>query len=321
MDRETLQVRVAHKRSEAEDIVGFDLVSAYGDRLPSFSAGAHIDVHVPRGPVRRYSLCNSPTQDTRYQIAVLLDPFSRGGSIGMHSNVHEGDVITISRPRNHFPLEGTTGHPLLLAGGIGVTPILCMAEQLARAGAEFEMHYWTRCESRTAFLSRIRASAFAANVRIQHDDSPVLQRVSLHQVFSNRTDARQAYICGPPGFLEAAREAARRSGWPDEQVHFEYFRPRADGTRATGEFEVQIASTGAIYVVPPEKTVLQVLAENAVEVPVSCEQGICGTCITRVLSGEPEHRDMILTPQERARNDQFTPCCSRSRSPRLVLDL
>jgi len=319
--KETLHVRVAHKRREAEDIVGFDLVSPDGGRLPSFEAGAHIDVHVSEGLIRQYSLCNSTAETDRYQIAVLLDPASRGGSIAMHRAVREGDVLRISRPRNHFPLNGTTGRPLLLAGGIGVTPILCMAEQLAQARADFEMHYWTRSEAKTAFLHRIRSSTFAANVSVHFDDGPAEQHLSLQSVLAHRADARRAYICGPLGFLKAARDAASEGGWPDECVHFEYFKPHAEGGLTPGAFEVQIASTGAVFVVPPDKTVTQVLAENSVEVPVSCEQGVCGTCITRVLSGAPDHRDLVLTPEERARNDQFTPCCSRSSSPRLVLDL
>ncbi len=321
MTIETLEVCIARKWREADGIVSFDLKPGSGARLPSFTAGAHIDVHVPGGIVRQYSLCNNPAEVDRYQIAVLLDPASRGGSSGMHSAVHEGDLIRISKPRNHFPLAATDGRPLLLAAGIGVTPILCMAEALTEVGADFTMHYWARSAAQTAFVDRIRSSGFARNVSFHFDNGPAHQLLSLESAFRNRLDGQRAYLCGPLGFLDAARAAARQSGWPDDRVHFEYFKPHVGKDQMSGIFEVQIASTGAVYVVPPEKTVAQVLAEHAIEIPLSCEQGICGTCITRVLEGVPDHRDLVLTAQERAKNDQFTPCCSRALSPRLVLDL
>lgn len=319
-----IPVRVIRKTLEAEDIFSFELVAEQGE-LPPFDAGSHIDVLTPGGLVRQYSLYGSPAEADCYKIAVLLEPASRGGSIAMHRSVRPGDLIQIGAPRNHFPLSGDApDKPLLLAGGIGVTPILCMAERLAQLGVEFEMHYWTRSAGRTAFMKHILACDLALNVRFHFDDGPPEQKLGLGEVFVGPRSGRQAYICGPTGFLEAARAAARGSGWSDDQVHFEYFqaKPGLDAVTADqGEFEVQVAGTGAIYRVPPDKTVAQVLAENAVMVPLMCEQGVCGTCLTRVLSGVPEHRDLILTPKERARNDQFTPCCSRSKSPRLVLDL
>ena len=315
-----IAVRVARKALEAEDICSFELVPERG-RLPPFTAGSHIDVHIPGGLIRQYSLCSKPFDLDFYQIAVLRDPASRGGSIAMHASVHQGDLIQISEPRNHFPLETTTDRPLLLAGGIGVTPILCMAERLAYVGAEFEMHYWTRSSTRTAFMKRLQSGALASNVQFHFDDGPPAQKLTLDEVFAETTAGRRAYICGPGGFLEAALNAARRARWDESQIHFESFKSAPVIDPGSGAFEVQIASSGAVYVVPPDKTVAQVLAENSVLVPLSCEQGVCGTCLTRVLSGVPDHRDLVLTPHEQARNDQFTPCCSRSLSPRLVLDL
>jgi vanillate O-demethylase ferredoxin subunit len=318
VDDETLEVRVARKRIEADDIVSFDLARPDGQPLPAFDAGAHIDVHVPGGLVRQYSLCSRPWQLHDYQIAVLLAPASRGGSEAMHRAVREGDLIRISRPRNLFALANAPAPPLLVAGGIGVTPILCMAEQLAQAHAPFEMHYFARSRTRTAFLRRIEEASFASQVAFHFDDGPAEQQLPLTRLFARPHEHRRAYVCGPAGFLDASLQAARQAGWAEDRVHFESFTPRAQDAPSLA-FEVQIASTGAVYVVPPDKTVVQVLAEHSVNVPLSCEQGICATCLTRVLAGTPDHRDFILTPEERAVS--FTPCCSRSLSPRLVLDL
>jgi vanillate monooxygenase ferredoxin subunit len=320
VDDETLEVRIARKRVEADGIVSFEMVRPDGEPLPEFAAGAHIDVHIPGGWVRQYSLCSQPWQTEQYQIAVLLDPDSRGGSEAMHRAVCEGDRIRISHPRNLFALASTPAPPLLVAGGIGVTPILCMAEQLSQARVTFEMHYFTRSRGRTAFLRRIEESAFASQVAFHFDDGPPEQQLELARLFASPDQHRRAYVCGPAGFLEASLQAAKQNGWPDDRVHFESFKPRAAIETSRG-FEVQIASTGAVYLIPPDKTVAQVLAEHSVNIPLSCEQGVCGTCLTRVRAGTPDHRDFILTPEERARNDQFTPCCSRSLSPRLVLDL
>lgn len=317
------EVRVARKLREADDIYSFELVPKNAQKLPSFSAGSHIDVRVRGDFVRQYSLFTRSQDNAPYQIAVLLEPASRGGSLALHREVHEGDTLFISEPRNHFPLRETTGTPLLLAGGIGVTPILCMAESLAHFGADFAMHYWTRTPSRTAFLDRIQRSEFKEKVHIHFDDGPDHQRMPLARVFSNTTPGRRAYICGPFGFLEAAHEAARQAAWAEDHIHSEYFAGQFAevGASPKSTFEIEIASSGAVYVVPPEKTVAQILAEHCVEVPLSCEQGVCGTCLTMVLAGVPDHRDVLLTNEEKAKNDRFTPCCSRSLSQRLVLDL
>lgn len=311
-------MRVARKLVEAEDIVSFALARPDSQPLPAFEAGAHIDVHVPGGLVRQYSLCSRPWQLHEYQIAILIDPASRGGSEAMHRAVHEGDLIRISHPRNLFALASTPTPPLLVAGGIGVTPILCMAEQLAQAHTPFEMHYFSRSKRRTAFLRRIEESSFASQVAFHFDDGSAEQQLPLTRLFARPEAHRRAYVCGPSGFLDASLQAAMQAGWAEDRIHFESFTPRPQGGPSLS-FEVQIASTGAVYVVPPDKTVVQVLAEHSVTVPLSCEQGICATCLTRVLAGRPDHRDFILTPEERAVS--FTPCCSRSLSPRLVLDL
>lgn len=317
----SLKVRVAARTVEALDICSFELVSLDGKPLPAFSAGSHVDVAVADGITRQYSLCNDPTESHRYQIAVLRDANSRGGSAAMHERLQVGDTVEISAPKNHFPLAHDARRHLLLAGGIGVTPILCMAERLAMTGADFEMHYCTRSAERTAFRERIARSRFAPRVRFHHDDGEAAQKLDVAALFARPEPGTHLYVCGPQGFMDAVLGTARERGWLEPQLHCEYFAaaPAPAGDRQA--FEVQLASSGRIVVVPADKTVVQALTEAGVEVLTSCEQGVCGTCLTRVLEGVPDHRDLYLSAEEQAANDQFTPCCSRSRSARLVLDL
>jgi vanillate monooxygenase ferredoxin subunit len=315
-----LLVKVVRKAQEAADIVSFELAAQDGGALPPFSAGAHIDVQVREGLVRQYSLCNDPRETHRYLIGVLRDPQSRGGSVAMHEAISEGDLIRISAPKNHFPLVPAR-RSLLFAGGIGVTPILCMAERLAHAGADFEMHYCTREPARTAFHARIQASTFAAQVHFHHDTGGPEQKLDLASLLATPDLQTHLYVCGPGGFIDHVVGSAKALGWSGAQVHLEYFAAKAQDTTGDGAFEVKIASSGRTFTVPPRQTIVKVLAAHGVEVPTSCEEGVCGTCITRVLDGVPEHRDAYFTDEERAKNDQMTPCCSRSRSACLVLDL
>ena len=223
MSGATLNVRVARKAVEAEGICSFELVSADGAPLPAFSAGSHVDVQLPGGLTRQYSLCNDPTETHRYLVAVLRDPASRGGSRAMHDAVKEGDALTISTPKNHFALAHEAGSHLLLAGGIGITPLLCMAERLANVGAQFEMHYCTRSRPRTAFVERIASSAFAPQVQFHHDDAAAEQRLDIAALLADRPAGRHLYVCGPKGFMDAVLGAARAQGWPEAQLHYEFF--------------------------------------------------------------------------------------------------
>lgn len=315
-----LRVRVAAKTAEALDICSFELVGVDGQSLPAFSAGSHVDVMVG-GKTRQYSLCNDPAESHRYLIAVLRDPATRGGSAVMHDQVQVGDVIQISAPKNHFALAHDARSHLLLAGGIGVTPILCMAERLAATGAAFEMHYCARSRERMAFHDRIAASRFASQVQFHFDDGPVAQKFDIAARLAELQPGAHLYVCGPKGFMEAVLSTARAQGWPEAQLHYEFFSADVAPSAGDDSFEVQLASSGRVVVVPKDKTAVQALAAAGVEVQTSCEQGVCGTCITRVLSGTPDHKDLYFTPEEHAANDQFTPCCSRAKSPRLVLDL
>lgn len=315
-----LMVRVARRAQEADGICSFELVPDDGASLPPFTAGAHLDVCVAPGLIRQYSLCNDPAESGRYRIAVLREPASRGGSAGMHERVQVGDRLKVSPPKNHFPLAPAP-HSLLLAGGIGVTPILAMARKLHAAGEAFEMHYCGRHASRMAFLDELMQSAFAAKVQVHVDDGPAEQTFDARGVLAGVSDATHLYVCGPAGFMDHVLATARELGWPDARLHREYFAGAVTATATDAAFDVRVASTGQVIHVPASKRVIDVLAEHGIDVPVSCESGVCGTCLTQVLEGQPDHRDSFLTDSERQANDQFTPCCSRASSPLLVLDL
>lgn len=315
-----LQVRLARREAEAEGIARFELTAVDDGPLPAFTAGAHVDVLLGDGLVRQYSLCGSPADRSRYQLGVLLDPASRGGSRAMHA-LAEGVTLQISAPRNHFELAAGGRRHLLLAGGIGVTPLLCMAEQLAAEGRTFALHYCTRSPARTAFMRRIGASPWSDRARFHFDDGPAEQRLDLAALLATPEPDVHLYVCGPQGFMDAALAAARAAGWAEPQIHYEYFAAAPVARDADAEFELRLARSGRVVTVGRSQTAAQALAEAGVALPVSCEQGVCGTCLTRVLEGVPDHRDMYLTPAEQARNDQFTPCCSRSRTPSLLIDL
>jgi vanillate O-demethylase ferredoxin subunit len=315
-----IAVKVHRKTVEAQDIASFELVKPDGSALPGFSAGSHVDVQVPGGLTRQYSLCNDAAEMHRYRIAVLRDAGSRGGSAAMHDTLKEGDMLLISEPRNHFPLAHAQ-RSLLFAGGIGVTPLLCMAQRLAQIGAEFHLHYCTRSPERTAFRDEIAASPYADRVAFHHDDGDAAQKLQLEVVLARPEPGAHIYVCGPTGFIDWVVQTAERLGWAKDQVHLEYFGAAPQDTAGDRAFQVKIASSGATYDVPADQTVVHALQEHGIEILTSCEQGVCGTCITRVLQGECDHRDLYFTDEEKAKHDQFTPCCSRAKGGVLVLDL
>jgi vanillate O-demethylase ferredoxin subunit len=316
----TLDVRVAGRTREADDTCSYELVAVDGGPLPPFEAGAHIDVHLPGNMVRQYSLCNAPGETHRYRIGVLRAPASRGGSHAMHDAVDVGAVLRIGAPRNHFPLV-PAGRTLLLAGGIGVTPLLAMAEALAQRRADFEMHYCARSPQRAAFRERLLGSGFAGRVHFHY--GAAARKLDLAALLAAPHLDFHLYVCGPPGFIDHVLDSARALGWAPAQLHAERFgasatEPGPDGDRP---FDVELASSGRVVTVPPGRTAIEALAEAGIAVPYACGEGVCGTCLTRVLDGVPEHRDLYLTEEEQAANDQFTPCCSRAKTDRLVLDL
>lgn len=319
---DSFTVKVACKTRGAQEVCILELQRDDGGVLPSYTPGAHIDVHLPNGLVRQYSLTRFRKDPASYQIAVLREPDSRGGSLAVHESLNLGDTLQISAPRNLFPLAANAEQALLLAGGIGITPILCMADYLASEGRVFQLHYCGRSVERMAFLSELQDAGFSESVFIHTDDGPAEQRPAIEDWLRRASSGCHVYVCGPSGFIDAVIGATDRLGWSPDRVHLERFS-NADSTlrAADGSFEVQLASSGRVIQVGAEESVAHALARHGVVIDMSCEQGICGTCLTGVLEGLPEHRDVYLSDDEKAANTQFTPCCSRSRSNRLVLDL
>jgi vanillate O-demethylase ferredoxin subunit len=323
MTTDTLQLRVERITPVAEDIRTYELVPAQGGTLPPFEAGSHLDVHIPGGLQRQYSLCNDPEERHRYVIAVQREAQGRGGSRTMHEKVHPGTVLTTSAPRNSFPLLYAQEY-VLVAGGIGITPLLSMAHALKRQGARWHLHYCTRSPERTAFRELLASSGFASHVTVHHDGGDPARGLDVKALLATRPAGGRLYCCGPAGLMRAVYEAAVHHQWPREKVHFEAFS--AEGTSAIGdqadvEFQVVVRSTGATYPIPPGESVLNVLRRNGLSIDSGCESGSCGTCLTRIVEGKPDHRDTYLSDAERDECREMLVCVSRARSQKLVLDL
>ncbi|MCF8482337.1 MAG: PDR/VanB family oxidoreductase [Rhodospirillum sp.] len=314
-----LSTRLAIKEPVAEGIHRFVLRAEGSCSLPSFTPGAHIEVELPNGLVRPYSLCNNPADRDRYEIAILREANGRGGSRSAHDDLRQGQIVRIHPPRNLFPLA-KEGPALLFAGGIGITPLLAMAESLNAKGRPFTLHYAARTRSRAAFLDRLSATTYADRIHPHFDDEPT-SALALQTVLAQAPGDCHLHVCGPAGFMEAVISGARILGWPEGRIHFESFSAPTLGLGDDGPFELVLAQSGRVIPVPANKTAAQALLDHGVPVSLSCELGICGACALPLLEGEADHRDSILTAEERTTNSRFTPCCSRSRSPRLVLDL
>ena len=315
---EQIVVVVAERKVEADGIISLELVAPDGGPLPSFEAGAHIDVHVRPGLVRQYSLCNDSTERHRYRLGILLEGASRGGSQEMH-RLSVGQEVRINPPRNNFHLIETARHSILAAGGIGITPLMTMARRLQSIGASFDFHYCTRTRSRAAFLDELLRSTFNSRIQAHHDDGEKEQLFTVERYLSQPTPDTHLYVCGPTGFMDYVTNGARSLGWRPECVHVEHFSADVD---TDGEaFTLKAHRSGRTFTVPSDKTISQVLYENGIAVPLSCEQGVCGMCLTSVIEGTPDHRDFYLTDAEKTANTQMTICCSRSKSATLVLDL
>lgn len=319
MSTELLTVKVADRVQEADGIITLELVDPEGKALPAFTAGSHIDVHLPNtGNLRQYSLWNDPSETHRYCLGILRDPESRGGSLEIHDAIKKGDLIKISHPRNHFHLqESSAEHFILLAGGIGITPLLSMAQRLNALGKNFELHYCTRNQQRTAFVNRLKNSAFADKVKFHFDDGDDEQLLNISALVSEQPEGSSLYVCGPKGFMDTVIDAA--SQWDPTAVHREYFSVNEDHEN-DASFKVTINSTGQVIDIPEDMTITEVLEQQGIDIPVSCEQGVCGTCMTTVIEGEIDHQDFYLTDEEKQAGDVILPCCSRGKDM-LVLDL
>lgn len=232
-----------------------------------------------------------------------------------------GDEIEISEPKNHFPLVSSADHSILLAGGIGITPILSMARFLLRVGQSFELHYCIRNRSRAAFVDLLSAPELSKLSNVYCDAEPSTGAMQLSKITATPSPGKHIYVCGPGGFIEASLSAAEAAGWKETNVHRESFAASALFHHEPGSFQIRLARSNKTLEVGAGNTVLDVLRTAGVRLPFSCLEGTCGTCLTNVLEGEPDHRDTYLTSKERARNDRFLPCCSRSKTPTLVLDI
>lgn len=309
-----LTLIVAAKRVAADGVVAVDLEPLDGEVLPAWRPGAHIDLLLDDDLVRQYSLCGS-TGNRSWSIGVLREPNSRGGSRYVHDQIQVGDKIRVRGPRNNFELV-TAGEYLFIAGGIGITPLLPMIEQCSREGLNWRLVYGGRTRSSMAFLEEL--AAHGEHVTVCPQDESGL--IDLDTLLGAPRPGVAVYCCGPGVLLDAVED--RCGGWPEGALHVERFRAsdRAlDGTNT--EFEVVCDRSGVTVTVTPDQTIAQAVTAAGIELPTSCGEGTCGTCETDILEGLPDHRDSYLTAQERSSNEVMTPCCSRSLSPRLVLDL
>ncbi|MFB9980773.1 Rieske 2Fe-2S domain-containing protein [Mesorhizobium kowhaii] len=315
--RASITVQVARKWMTANDIAGFELRPLRG-HLPTFQPGAHIDVHLPNGQIRQYSITNAPGESGTYTIGVKRERDSKGGSSCLHDTVREGDLLAISEPRNNFPLRRDAVKTLFIAGGIGITPLIAMAQALGPMGLAHELHYFAQNQAQLAFPERL---ATLGNALVPHLGlTPEATAAKLADLLATYQPDVHVYICGPAPMLEAARSIASERGWPDTAVHFEYFK----NTRTiddSSSFEIALARSAVTLRVPAGSTILEVMRGNGIDMPSSCEQGACGTCIATVLEGEPDHQDVYLNDAEKRSGTKIMTCVSRARSARLVLDL
>ena len=312
-----LRVQVRRKWETAAGVAAFELAPIEGV-LPTFQPGAHIDVHLPNGLVRQYSITNGPGETSYYRLGVKLEPDSTGGSVCLHETVREGDVLAISEPRNNFPLRRDSMRTILLAGGIGITPLLAMAQSLDRMSLAFELHCFAQSAEHTAFSDVLDGLGESV---VRHLGLPPDETVAeIRRLVATPDEFTHVYVCGPGPMLEAARREAAEAGWPDDHVHFEYFK-NTNEIDDSSTFEVALARSALTVTVPSGSTILEVLRESGVPLPSSCEQGACGTCVATVLEGEPDHQDVYLNDSDHEAGDRIMTCVSRALSDRLVLDL
>ncbi|HET9170903.1 MAG TPA: PDR/VanB family oxidoreductase [Actinospica sp.] len=291
-------------------------------RLPEARPGDHIDVRFG-GYTRQYSLCSPATDRGRYLICVKRERGGRGGSTALHEGLRVADTVRISEPRSKFPLTRGS-HTLLLAAGIGITPLLAMAEALWHQGAPFDLWFYAPDRERAPLIEYIATRPYAERVHLRLSSLGQSARTALPDALKLAVPRAQVHVCGPAAFMEHVRASARAAGWSDGQVHQETFAldSSAAAELVSGDaFTVRVASSGQAYPVPSGVSIADVLQSNGVEVDLSCEQGICGACLVPVLAGEPDHRDEVLSAAERAANDRMTICCSRARTAELTLDL
>lgn len=310
-----LTLRLDAIRYAAADTHLFELRSPDGAPLPPYEPGAHVDLHMPGGLMRQYSLSRPYRADQGYLLGIKLDAGTRGGSRFMLTQARVGERFDVSRPRNNFPLDETAPHSVLIAGGIGVTPIWCMAQRLDALGAPFELHYAVRTRADAAFLAELETMAPRTRLHVDAEAEAVLD---VPAILAAAPREAHLYCCGPGPMLAAFEAAA--ADWPEAQRHVEYFSaPPAEPLE--GGFVVVLARSGRELVIPPGSTILDQVRAAGITAVSSCEQGVCGACETAVIEGVPDHRDLILSPSERKAGKTMMICCSGALSDKLVLDL
>ncbi|KAF1041600.1 MAG: Carnitine monooxygenase reductase subunit [Herbaspirillum frisingense] len=318
-----LRLRVAAVREIAADVRLFELRAADGAALPPWTPGAHIRMQLEGGLARSYSLCNTPSQRDSYFIAVKRDAASRGGSAWLHAQVSEGASILATAPVNAFPLHDDERAPLLLAAGIGITPLYAMAAELAQRGRRHRLHYFARSLGHAAFFHELAALPSGVSLHLGLDAAET--EAALTAALATAGAHTPLYLCGPAPFIDAARRCARQGGWRDGDVHFELFAAAAPAPSCEGEgqgtFELVLQRSGARCVVQPGQSIVAAAAQVGVHIATSCGEGFCGSCESAVLEGIPEHRDSVLSAAERAAGRSLMPCVSRCAGARLVLDL
>ncbi|MER6563189.1 PDR/VanB family oxidoreductase [Streptomyces sp. NPDC001027] len=320
-EEQRLRLRVTALVWEAEGVLSAHLRRPDGGDLPPWTPGAHLDLHLPGGPVRQYSLSGSPADRATWRVSVLRESASRGGSRAVHETLRPGDAVDVTGPRNAFALVNSPeSQYLFIAGGIGITPIMPMIEEVAASGARWSLLYGGRSRSSMAFLSDL--ARYGDRVTVRPQDAYGL--LDLDAFLGPPRENTSVYACGPEPLLSAVEQ--RCSGWPPGTLRLERFAARsipsdADAADAEEAFELVLHRAGRSITVAPGSTILEALEANGMEPPNSCREGICGTCETKVLEGIPDHRDSLLTQEERDANDTVMICVGRARCRRLVLDL
>jgi tetrachlorobenzoquinone reductase len=310
----TMTLRVTAIRYAAHETNVYEIRRPDNATLPPVEPGAHIDLHLPGGIVRQYSLITADGDPRAFLIAIKRERASRGGSSFMHDRLRVGQALEIGGPRNSFPLSETARHTVLIAGGIGVTAIWSMAQRLEKTGRSFEMHYACRERGDAAFLDEIEC---LAQVRTHIDADSAGQHLDVAAIVAGAPADAHFYCCGPLPMLQSFEAATALL--PPEQVHVEYFAPKQMAA-LDGGYVVQLHRTGQEFAIPKGRTILQVLRDAGVSAPYSCEEGICGACQVNVVSGVPDHRDSVLSPSEQQTGKTMLICCSGSRTERLVID-
>lgn len=314
-DEVDMELVVTSRRDAADGVVVIGLGSADGSPLPAWGPGAHIDLHLTPDLTRQYSLCGDPDDSSEFRLGILLEQESRGGSRFIHDKLHPDVRLTARGPRNHFALVPSPNY-VFIAGGIGITPIVPMLREAEARGAQWSLFYGGRTGASMAFVDELERYGDAVTV-VPQDTNGMLD---LPAILGTPLEDTAVYCCGPEPLLDAVQN--QMASWPSDALHLERFAPKTiEAPISTETFDVELAKSGITVTIGPDQTILEAVIDAGIDAPSSCEEGTCGTCETVVIGGEPEHRDSLLSPAEQEANETMMICVSRSRCPRLVLDL